>query len=84
MLCGCHTYIYGVRGIVLQFKKAYFNDRKQYVNLKAEKSDVVEQDIGVIQGCKTGHMFFDIYCNDFHHLLGNDNYILYADDTAFV
>ena len=40
--------------------------------------------LGVIQGCKMGPLLFDIYCNDFKKLLENDNYVLYADDTAMV
>ena len=60
------------------------NGRKQWVNFKSHASNIENHYIGVIQGCKTGPMFFDIYCNEFQKLMGEDNYVLYADDTAVV
>ena len=75
---------YGVRGVALDLVKSYFIGRKQWVNFKSNASNIENQDIGVIQGCKTGPMFFDIYCNEFQKLMGEDNYVLYADDTAVV
>ena len=75
---------YGVRGVGLEFIRAYFTNRKQYVSFKSSHSQVETQQIGVIQGCKTGPLFFDIYCNEFQSVLGDDHYILYADDTSIV
>ena len=75
---------YGIRGVGLKFLKSFFINRKQYVNFGSAKSDLVNQDLGVIQGSQIGPLFFDIYCNDLMNLLREDSYILYADDTALV
>ena len=34
--------------------------------------------------CYTGPLFFDTYCNEFKVLLGDDSYVLHADDTSLV
>ena len=75
---------YGVRGLPLELIKSYFHGRKQFVCIKKVHSMVREQNIGVIQGSKTGPLFFDIYANDFNSLCLNDENILYADDTSLV
>ena len=77
---------YGVRGVGLQYIKAYFENRMQYVCYKSHMSETVTQKLGIIniQGSKTGPMYFDIYCNEFHRVLGDDQYILYGDDTSMV
>ena len=75
---------YGVRGLPLDLIKSYFHGRKQYVCIKDVHSRVKEQNIGVIQGSKTGPLFFDIYANDFNSICLNDENILYADDTSLV
>ena len=75
---------YGVRGVGLEFIKSYFSERKQYVRYKSSDSDVRCQNLGVIQGCKTGPLFWDIYSNEFNQLMDDDRYILYADDTSLV
>ena len=75
---------YGIRGVGLKFLESYFTNRKQYVSFNSGKSELVNQNLGVIQGSKIGPLFFDIYSNEFKNLLGNDSYILYADDTSVV
>ena len=77
-------YRYGVRGLPLELIKSYFHGRKQFVSIKDVHSRVQEQNIGVIQGSKTGPLFFDIYANDFNSICLNDENILYADDTSLV
>ena len=68
----------------LEWIEAHFCNRKQCVSFKSRKSDLANQELGVIQGNKTGPLFFDIYWNEFKALLGDDSYILYADDTSLV
>ena len=75
---------YGVRGVGLNFIKAYFSDRKQFVSYNSCKSTTVQQKLGVIQGSKGGPLYFDIYSNEFCKLLGDNQYVLYADDTSIV
>ena len=75
---------YGVRGLPLELIKSYFEGRKQFVCIKDVHSTVREQNIGVIQGSKTGPLFFDIYANDFNSICVNDENVLYADDTSLV
>ena len=41
------------------------------------------QNIGVVQGSKTGPLLFDIYSRDFDNIFENEN-ILYADDTCLI
>ena len=48
------------------------------------KSSIRCQELGVIQGSKTGPLFFDIYSSDFARMCSNDESILYADDTVLV
>lgn len=77
-------YRYGVRGGALDLLKSYFSNRNQYVVYGNSKSECSQQQLGVIQGSKTGPLFFDIYSNDFNFLCTNDENILYADDTCLV
>ena len=75
---------YGVRGIALDLVKSYYENRKQYVAFNACKSDIMLQELGVVQGSKCGPLFFDIYSNEFSILCSNDKHILYADDTCLI
>ena len=75
---------YGVRGVGLEFIQAYFENRKQFVSYKSAESSLITQNLGVIQGSQTGPLYFDIYSNEFCRLMGDDQYVLYADDTAIV
>ena len=45
---------YGIRGISLDFIKAYFANRSQYVYYDTVKSSIRCQELGVIQGSNTG------------------------------
>ena len=75
---------YGVRGISLDLVKSYYCNRKQYVQYNSCNSDVMLQELGVVQGSKCGPLFFDIYSNEFSILCGNDEHVLYADDTCLI
>ena len=75
-------YRYGVRGVGLNFIKSYFNHREQYVSYSNKNSEILIQNLGVIQGTKNGPSFFDIYSNDLNYLCNEDECILFADDTC--
>ena len=77
-------YRYGVRGLSLNLFRSYFDNRKQSVAFNCSSSTESEQKLGVIQGSKTGPLFFDIYSGDFDFLCTDDENILYADDTCLV
>ena len=77
-------YDYGVRGVCYNFLKSYFTDRKQYVLFGDTCSTTKPQSLGVVQGSKTGPLFWDIYSSDFNSLCLEGENILYADDTCLV
>ena len=43
---------------------------------------MLDQNLGTIQGSKTGPLYFDIYSNDLNHLFNAGECLLYADDVA--
>ena len=71
-----------MRGVGLDLIKSYFNQREQYVSYSNSKSEILLQNMGVIQGSKNGPTFFDIYSNDLNYLCDADECILFADDTC--
>jgi hypothetical protein len=76
--------IYGIRGDALLFFKSYFTNRKQFVSIGGENSDIKDVTIGVPQGSALGPLFYLIYSNDItRHILGVLPY-LYADDTSLL
>ena len=75
---------YGVRGSCYKFLESYFTDRKQYVLFGETSSTTKTQNLGVVQGSKTGPLFWDIYSSDFNSLCSDGENILYADDTVLV
>ena len=75
---------YGVRGAGNEIMRSYFSRRKQKVMYKSHLSPEMDQNMGVIQGSKTGPLLFDIYATDFDNICTDDENILYADDTCLV
>ena len=75
---------YGVRGRALDFVKSYFEHRKQIVVYESAQSNILTQNLGVVQGSKCGPLFFDIYSSEFSILCEESQHILYADDTCIV
>ena len=75
---------YGLRGASLDLLKSYFSDRRQCVRYKNNVSSICEQEIGTIQGSKTGPMYFDICSNDLNMICSNKENLLFADDTCLV
>ena len=87
LLASTHSLVierYGTRGVSLDFIKAYFANGSQYVYFDTVKSAIRCQELGVIQGSKTGPLFFDMFSSDFARMCSNDESLLYADDTVLV
>ena len=56
---------YGFRGIVLDWMKSYFINRKQFVQYNNHCSDLKEISCGVPQGLILGSLLFLLYINEF-------------------
>ena len=71
---------YGVRGIALEWFKSYLNNRKQYVYINGETSQLKEISCGVPQGSVLGPLLFLIYINDLPNTSKVLHFFLFADD----
>ena len=72
---------YGVRGSSLQWQKSYPYERKQYVYINGECSELKQISCGVPQGSVLGPLFFLIYINDLPNISNKLDLYLFADDT---
>ena len=72
---------YGVRGIALEWFKSYLNNRKQYVYINGETSQLNDISCDVPQGSVLGPLPFLIYINDLPNISKVLHFFLFADDT---
>ena len=72
---------YGIRGVVLQWIKSYFENREQFVQHDVSSSKQIIQ-CGVPQGSILGPLFFILYINDLPNALRLAEPLLFADDTS--
>ena len=49
---------YGIRDNILNWFKSYLNDRKQYVSINGQSSELIEIKCGVPQGSVLGPLLF--------------------------
>ena len=75
-------YLSGIKGSTLNLLSDYLNNRIQKTICNGEISNFNNVTCGVPQGSILGPLFFLIYINDLHGVLGDKNYHLYADDTV--
>ena len=74
---------YGFRGSSHEYLQSYFKNRKQYVSLNGENSDLRDVICGVPQGSILGPLCFSLFINDLP-LAVEAHTVLFADDAAFV
>ena len=72
---------YGVRGLSLEWFRSYLTDRKQYVFINGETSQLQDVSCGVPQGSVLGPLLFLIYINDLPNISKVLQFYLFADDT---
>ena len=66
---------------VLEWFKSYLNNRKQYVYINGETSQLKDISCGVPQGSVLGPLLFLIYINDLLNIFKVLRFFLFADDT---
>ena len=72
---------YGIRGNLLNWFHSYLTDRKQFVSINGQNSDLMDITCGVPQGSVLGPLLFLLYINDLPNISKILNFYLFADDT---
>ena len=72
---------YGIRDMALEWFKSYLSNRKQYVSINGESSELMDISCGVPQGSVLGPLLFLIYINDLPNISEVLKFYLFADDT---
>ena len=72
---------YGIRGTALEWFKSYLNNRKQYVYINGETSQLKDITCGVPHGSVLGPLLFLININDLPNISEVLQFFLFADDT---
>ena len=75
-------YLYGIRGLPLQWFHSYLSNRKQYVVVDGVESTQLDVNLGVPQGSVLGPLLFLIYVNDIVNSSNLLKFSLFADDTV--
>ena len=73
---------YGIDGLAYKLIESYLENRKQYVELNSERSDIKSIKNRVPQGNILGLLLFLIYINDLPNASHVFDCLMYADDTT--
>ena len=74
---------YGFRGRFCTYLRSYYYNRKQFVYINGQESDMKNVSTGVPQGSNLGPLCFSLFINDLPLAVEADT-VLFADDAAFV
>lgn len=72
---------YGITNNALKWFSNYLKGRSQYVVIRNEKSNLIQNNLGVPQGSILGPLLFLLYINDLGNCLQSSNIRMFADDT---
>jgi hypothetical protein len=75
-------YVYGIRGLALDWIKNYLPNRNQFVIYNNMKSSFRNILMGVPQGSILGPLIFILYINDLPNVSSKLSFIQFADDTS--
>lgn len=75
---------YGVNGCLLEWLKSYLSGRQQFVRIQSSTSRLFEASSGVPQGSHLGPLAFLLLINSANDVLGDDGFLMYADDLKII
>ena len=75
---------YSIRGHILDWFKSYLNDRKQFIHVNHNDSDLNSISCGVPQGYILGLLLFILYINDISNISLLMHTILFTDDATIL
>ena len=75
---------YGFRGIFLNFIMNFVRERKYFVNVNGNNSEIRTVNIGIPQGSTLGPLLFLLYVNDMENSSTLLQFVQFADDTTIM
>ena len=75
---------YGFRANTLMWFESYLKNRKQYVNIRQQVSEMYELEWGIPQGGTLAPILFILFINDITNSSDKFDFSIYADDTCLI